>query len=816
MPAVIAPRPHPHTVKPRASAPPKKRRVVKRRGGARGELDSDDEIEREPATDDSDSDNGIDSLDSATDDSDTEPVSEDAIPSDRTHLPTPRNSKSPESVVKGTSSSFFAPTSSWSDMVMDEGANGVSDLPVVDFADFRSSPLPRNKPIRKPKKSGKITLPSDPCASPTDPLIKEEGLPAADLTPSLVADTEKVSHNQRQALPGHSARQLYQQKLESDPSFVPTIGNFWGHDDRLIDTEFRNLSGWWRGRGTRGRGRGDYGMRGRGGYIGRGRDGDSATVKEEDIPPVERPWTHDGFEEMKKRDEQRRADHTAAQQAQSPPKRGGYAARGKGGFIRGGYIRGGFSSPGRLHDNSPLGTAHRVRFVMKPELMWTKQHEAFLYFDTSLKSRLGQGAGFRVKLPGQQLQVIRALPTPLVPAEESDPKTTIKTDLGSTLVVRLPKLSGTEVVDVVASQKSENTVEVTPNVGLESTPIAVEKLGATQPLTELPVPTTQPFQVVTEPAVQVDEISTKPALSDSEWQTKIEQAVLHNPPSDADAEIQPVTSSVVERPILPPLQTSFTPPPPPPPQPISQPSPAYVSPYGYAVPLPPGIAMNSHGMTYELATGRPVFLQPPPMYNPRPMMHSHYHPSMQLHPGHLHHHSLSNPSPDFLAPSASHTPPMNGFIDPATGTPIFAFPRQTSRVEIRAPGESSSASQVPATKVSAPRTPSNLRTTSSTFQPASSQLNSEPSERPAYYPQSTATSDSTLPSYEIQGSAGVEDPTTANATTMGMMHYPQHYHHQQYYYPETYGYPQYMDMPHAGQTYDVYGMDQVPDSTVYY
>jgi hypothetical protein len=810
MPAVIAPRPHPHTPKPRASAAPKKRRVAKRRGGARGELDSDDEIEREPATDDSDSDNGIDSLDSATDDSDTEPVSEDAIPSDRTHLPTPRNSKSPESVLKGTSASFFAPTSSWSDMVMDEGANGASELPEVDFADFRSSPLPRNKLIRKPKKSGKITLPSDSCASPTDPLIKEEGLPTADLTPSLVADTEKVSHNNRQALSGHSARQLYQQKLESDPSFVPTIGNFWGHDDRLLDTEFRNLSGWWRGRGMRrGRGRGDYGMRGRGGYIGRGRDGNSATVKEEDIPPVERTWTHDGFEEMKKRDEHRRADHTAARQAQSPPKRGGYAARGKGGFIPsrglGGYIRGGFS-PGRLHSNSSLNIAHRVRFIMKPELMWTKQHEAFLYFDTTLKSRSGHGAGFRVKLPGQQLQVIRALPTPLVPDKESDPKTTIKTDSGSTFVVRLPKLSGTEVVDVVASEKSGNTVEVTPNVGLESTPIAVEKLGATQPLTELPVPTTQPFHEVTEPAVQADEV---PALSDLEWQTEMEQAVLHNPLSDADAAIQPATSSVVERPILPPLQTSFTPPPPPPPQPISQPSPAYGSPYGFA--LPPGIAMNSHGMPYELATGRPVFLQPPPMYNPRPMMHSHY-SSMQLHHGHLHHHSLSNPSPDFLAPSASHTPPMNGFIDPATGTPIFAFPRQTSRVEIRAPGESSSASQVPATKVSAPRTPSNLRTTSSIFQPAALQLNSESSDRSAYYLQSTATSSSTLPSYEIQGSAGVEDPTTANGTMM--MHYPQQYHHQQYYYPETYGYPQYMDVP--GQTYDVYGMDQVPDSTVYY
>lgn len=816
MPAGIATNPPQHTPKPRASAPPKKRRVVKRRGGVRGELDSDDEIEREPATDDSDLDNDPDFLDSATDDSDTEPVSEDAIPNDRIHLPTPRNSKSPESIVKGPSAPFFAPTSTWSDMVMDDGANGASELPVIDFADFERSPIPR-KPTHKFKKSGKITVAARESASPADPLIKEGELSATDVTPSF-ADTEKVSHNQRQTLQqGHSARQLYQQKLESDPSFVPTIGNFWNHDDRLIDTELRSLSGWWRGRGVRGRGRGrgrgDYGVRGRGGYVGRGRDDDSAKVKEEDIPPVERPWTHDGFEEMKKRDEQRRADHTVARQALLPQKRGSYAARGQGSFIpgRSGNVQGGLSSPGRLPNNTTPSTAYRVRFAMKPELMWTKQHEAFLYLDTSLKARSGQGAGFRVKLPGQQLQVIRASPTPLVSAKEFNPRTTITTGLSKTyIVVRLPKLSGTGAVDVVASENSENA---TSNFESNSTPVAVEKLQVTQPLIELSTSTTQ---VATEPAVQAEKESTKPVLSDTERQIKVDQAVFHNPPSAADSEIQPITSSIVERPILPPLQTSFTPPPHRPPQTISH-SPAYGSSYGYAVPLPPGIAMNSHGIPYELATGRPVFLQPPPMYNPRPTIHSHYHPSMQLHPGHLHHHSLSNPSPDFLAPSASHTPPMNGFIDPATGTPIFAFPRQTSRVEIRAPGESSSVSQLPVTKASAPRTPSNLRTSSSIFQPASSQLSTESSEGSVYYLQSTAASDSTLPSYEIEGSANVGDPATADTSTMGMMmHYPQHYHHQQYYYPDTYGYPQYMDMTHAGQTYDAYGMNQTPESTVYY
>src|SRR5260370_33404398 len=67
---------------------------------------------------------------------------------------------------------------------------------------------------------------------------------------------------------GRTARQAYQERLESDPSYVPTVGEFWGHDDRLLDKDLRSLSGWWRGRwqgGVRGRG---FGIRGRG----RGRD----------------------------------------------------------------------------------------------------------------------------------------------------------------------------------------------------------------------------------------------------------------------------------------------------------------------------------------------------------------------------------------------------------------------------------------------------------------------------------------------------------------------------------------------------------------
>jgi len=785
------------TQKPRASAPTKKRRVVKRRGRARGELDSDDEIEREAATDESDSEgDDSDSLDSPTDDSETEPVSEDATLHDRAHLPTPRTSKSPDSVGKGDTSHFFAPTSSWSEMVMDEAVNGAAELPVVDFADFGVPPLPKtNRPTRKPKKAPKTTSPPVSRATPAEPL-EQPNTPAIEptLPPASPADSKRFLQHRRQTLPGHSARQLYQQKLDSDPSFVPTIGNFWSHDDRLIDTELRNLSGWWRGRGTRGRGRREYNIRGRGEFLGHGAHDNSAI--DEEVPPVNKTWTHDGFEEMKKKDEQRRAEQVAVRQAQSSPKRGGFAGRGRGNFMqgrgRGGYARGGFSSPARSRNDSPFTPGIRLRFAMKPELMWTKQHEAFLYFDSTLKPRPGQVPGFRVRLPGHQLQVIRLSSPASVPLEFPH-KTTIAV-LTDNYVVRLPK--------PVQEEKGVNVAEVNDRVDelSKDTSIANEDLAAmpgSEPSSPAPDLTTPPVRDVVE-NVQLEAV----ALESTPPETEAAEEELI-PPPDLSSSDSPVISPFHERPVLPPLQTTFTPPPPPPAQPVSQPSPAYGSPFGYAMPLPPGIAMSSHGMPYELATGRPVYLQPPTMYTPRPIINSHY-----LHPSHMHHHSLSNTSPDFLAHSASHTPPINGFIDPATGTPIFSFPRQTSRIEIRAPGETPSPAGAKLTTKSPPPFTSTLRSTSASFQPAATRLNTETSDSTRYYLPSTTPSDTPLPSYEPQGSATMED-SAAPSTMM------QHYYPQQYYYPEPYGYSQYIDMSHGGQTYQMYNMEQA-QGTVYY
>lgn len=749
---------------------PKKRRVTRRRGRTRGELDSDDEIEREVATDESDSDADLSDNSSATDDSDTEPASEDVIPHDRTHLPTPRNSKSPDSIGKGNPPSFFAPGTSWSEMV-DEGANGDTELPVVDFVEFGTKPLaPAKPPTRKAKKAAtKAKKRAEALAASVQPITPEDHVPAptvhddkVDESPATATASPTTS---RRPAPGQSARQMYQEKLDTDPSYVPTIGNFWSHDDRLIGTELRNLSGWWRGRGGRGRGRGrgGFAIRGRGGFTSsNGREDNFEPPSEENVPPIERAWTHDGFEEMKKRDDQRRAEKVVARQAQASPKRG-FAVRGSRGIVA---ARGRGVGP---RNRPPLD---RVRFAMKPPLMWTKQHEAFLFFDSTTKPRPGQGAGYRLRLPGQSdTQIVKV---PIAPATRSAaPTPQANLEFSSEdVVVRLPKLFAEEKESAIIS--------------------AVEVEQVPEPLTlQTEVGTTvifPPEEAVPEPQAEEEVIVSA---------------------------LEPI--SATERPALAPLQTTFTPPPPPPaPQPISQPSP-----YGYHVPLPPGITLNTHGMPYELATGRPVYLQPPPsMYNPRPMM-QYPHPSMSFHPGHMQQSSISNASPDFLAQPPPQSPPVNGFIDPATGTSIFSFPRQTTRIEIRPPVDPQAAIDgiKSSVKVSAPRTPSGLRSAAPTFQP-------QPTRPIGYYQHHSATpSDVTLPSYETPQprsttsghahSSSMED--AGGPMGPGMMQpYPGHYPHPHYYYPDPYGYPQYMDMSHAGQTYDVYGMEQVPQGTVYY
>ncbi|KAL9940130.1 hypothetical protein V8E36_000835 [Tilletia maclaganii] len=81
------------------------------------------------------------------------------------------------------------------------------------------------------------------------------------------------------------AQDNYRDRLTKDPTYTPRLGNFWGHDERLIDGDLRKLSGWWRGRG--GHSGGSVG--GRGGHTSARSD---ARAGSSDEPPKDAPLPH--------------------------------------------------------------------------------------------------------------------------------------------------------------------------------------------------------------------------------------------------------------------------------------------------------------------------------------------------------------------------------------------------------------------------------------------------------------------------------------------------------------------------------------------
>uniref|UniRef100_A0A0W0GB34 Btz domain-containing protein n=1 Tax=Moniliophthora roreri TaxID=221103 RepID=A0A0W0GB34_MONRR len=778
----------------------KKTRVVRRRGRAKGIVDSDDEIEREARTD-SESEDDISSME----DSGSESESEDIIT--HSHPRTPSSSQSPQEAPPipdaKEAASFFGSSGNWSEMVADETTNGPADLPVIDFSELDSHivPVHVHVPARKQKKTHKKqrSAASVTQASPVATVsVDDHGDSSAAPTPN-----SRPNRSFPRRPHGQSARQAYQERLESDPSYVPTVGEFWGHDDRLLDKNLRSLSNWWRGR-WQGRGRGRGFVRGgsKGGFMGGGSIGkvDQAngdveeSAEAPEVPPVERTWTHDGFEEMKRNEERRRAQ----QQTQSQqPFRGAANTRGRGGFsLRGGRGgRGGFNSILRSH--SPSGGS-RVWYVMKPERMWTKQSELFLYLDPSLKPRSGQAAGIRVKLPGERSQATKLPLKELAAMSSPKPAVTSTTSIsgsdygGNKIVVRLPKQSSKKSADVPdhGAPKDEPSLDevftVRPRL-VSPKPIPLPDPSSSKAPVNLPNSTHAAPLTSTQPALdltaqqKLEQVSVQPQSSDPQRRAQTEEAVLRNPSSEVNRDAQNAPTNDA-RPELPPIQTSFTPP-------VPQGSPAYGSPYAYPPPLPPGVAVNSMGMPYEVATGRPVYLPVPTMYDPRSMMPP---PAAPFVPGHMHHRSLS----DFNAQPSPPPQSVNGFIDYNTGQPFFSFPRQSSRVQIRPPDGYPFRMDAAGSKKEAGK-PSGLRSSAIAFEP-------------------TRTEDGFFtapqPSEEGNGEGTPgEEPTQPDARQMTGYDPYQH----QYYYPDAYNYNPYMDMPQMGQ-YGMYPQDHIPQGTVYY
>ena len=825
---------------PNVNSHSKKTRIVRRRGRAKGPIESDDDIEREVGTD-SDSDNDRSSLDS---DSDPESVSQIALPNGHSHLSTPSTTQSPgertpvdneaKPIPGNVETSFFVP-GNWSEMVAEETANGPAELPVIDFADLYQHGIDRHsRPTPRPRRKSKTAkkLPTAQSATATAPasvpsapssIVEDRDEPENDgHTPSSSRQPPHSSFARREL--GQSARQAYQQRLETDPSYVPTVGEFWGHDDRLLDKDLRSLSSWWRGRWQgRGRGRGFYRgfatrARGKGtpsGYHGPmppPQDTPESKRGDEEIQsappdPVEQAWTHDGFEEMKRKDE-RRLDQEHLQ----PPQ-----FRGFGGFRGGralGRGRGGgfMPSPTRSRFGLPfVPSPGKTWFAMKPERVWTKQHDAFLYLDPALKPRPGQGPAFRVKMPGNRVQIIRAPFKPSSPTIPAATKLLTASVIGSedgekVFVVRIPRREGkqkapehrspaTQVPDGFGRTAEEPpiddafTVRPWKAVSSSKAPI-VNGAPSGQPSNqaESALSSLLPDQRAQQ---QLEQLSIQPSSSDQARWAQTEEAVLRNP-MEPRTDSQPVAVDAQSRPshaVLPPLQTVFPT--------ISQSPPSFGSHFAYGPSLPPGIAMNQHGIPYELATGHPVYLQPPPVYNPRPVMHTHIAPPNFV-PGHMHHHSAV--SPDFLSHPSPHTHSVNGFIDPSSGSPMFSLPR-SSRIEIRAPTEQSEGK---ASDRSFSRRPSSLRTASSASDPSSSIGD-------------TAGQNYFVGSVPFASVAEQEGGRVApqSSTDPAVMSYPLYQH--QYYYPEAYGYSPYMDMSQV-TPYEMYPPDPrvPPTQAVYY
>ncbi|KAF8655346.1 hypothetical protein AX16_003119 [Volvariella volvacea WC 439] len=842
---------------PSKGATAKKTRIIRRRGRARNAIESDDEIEREVGTD-SEPEDDLSSTSSAStsDDSDTEPASEDVNSNDHSGIVVSsssqalRNSRKSEeskvSVSKGLNGNgavpFFNTSNNWSDMVADEGTKASSDLPVIDFADFNSQtvatapePQPRKSKRaarKRQQEAAKSSVPpkteqQEPAQQPQPPQPEEEEEEPKDSSESKPQSEDPGSRHPSRAPQfkrpiGQTARQAYQQRLESDPSYVPTVGGFWGHDDRLLDKDLRSLSGWWRGK-WQGRGRGFASRgRGRGGFVGsQGREFDEQ--QPENLPAIEKQWTHDGFEEMKRKEERntsrrkrseerKREQQDQQQQTQSPqspantPSRGGAPfARGRGGLTRG-------SHHGRPRHGSPLAQPGRVWFVMKPELMWTKQHEGFLHHEHP-KNR--QAPSYRVKLPGKSAEVVPSKAkvkdtTPSKAAVPQDVQPPITAE-DKNIVVRLPTRTQSQLsqpaepepVTTVEEPPIEDVFRVRPELAPKDIiPLSVTSSSSSTNTPSFSAPSahssgTSPS--LPDPAIrsQLEQLTIEPSKSDPIRRAQTEEAVLRNPSS-----ITPTSSSApqseetsADRPSLPPLQTVFTPPP------VAQPSPAYGSPYGYPH-LPPGVALNQHGMPYELATGRPVYLQMPHLYTPRPMMHS-PHSSISFSPGHMHH-----PSVEYMPPMPTHTP-INGYAEP----PMFTLPRPSARIEIRAPDENYDGKSKKTASSSAPHKPSGLRTTASTYAPANV-ADTTPKAEDAYPSLSSGNADvAEAPTYPTLGPSEHMDDHAMHQrqhADPSMMPYPAY---SNYYYPDAYGYNPYMDM---SQVYDGYSLDpNAPQGTIY-
>lgn len=579
----------------------------------------------------------------------------------------------------------------WSDMVA--LADG-EDLPVLDFADMRApSPAADDEPVSAAHAKG------------------------------ARSETKRGAGSASHRPIGVSARQAYLQRLEADPSYTPRVGEFWSHDERLLDKDLRSLSGWWRGRwrggrGGRGFGAGWAGRRPGGRFSGREQWG----IASESNDPTDQDWRHDGYEEI----EQTKEAQAARQPTEQSPGRGGFwSARGRG---RSGGVRGGFqhaeplkssnetSSPRQHTTQIPPRPSPTPRLWYRPEYAWTRHAATYLFSEGSPKPRFG-GGRLRVKLPGQMRYTFVRLP-PV--GTNSEPAASTPSQPARQFVVRLPKAKGPKEEGAGVQLSSPTPPALQPeDAHTVALPPLPDELNMAAPVpASAPEPAPKPALAVHEPVVQVVASDIDPPASAPLIPTS---PLLQSEPAPAQ-----------EGPEVPPLAM------PPLPQPMSQPmvqmaptptapSPSYPSPSYPPAPFP--YSLHHPVATYPAPMQDPMWYDPrmpygyptpPPvpqnMYTPPPpsAMHHHHHSHSHSHsisiPPMVHPHgsgfygmpppSVPRPTPiDQLGPSISYGP--NGaMVDTATGTPIFSLAKPRVRVNIRKPGESPSPSTAPNDSIS--------------------------------------------------------------------------------------------------------------------
>ena len=320
MPTTILP-PTKHNAKsaqkPNGHQKSKRTRIVQRRGRGRDAIHSDDELEREVRSDSGSDDEGNSSGSDDDGFSGSANLTKDTVV-------TPSTTQSPPPDDKPLSNSDVAhdpePTTepfayndaghhwntyndaghNWN--AFDEEDPWGPAPPELNF-DNHNQLVEETKPRRKNRNKKKNQQTSTDAGDGDGDM--------ADADPGASSSRLGTGLPQR----GRSVRETYRNRPQ-DSSYAPTVGEFWGHDDRLLDKELRSLSGWWRGRWHKGRG--GYSGRGRGGYHGGvGFNWDQPQEEANTHPNEQQTWGPDGFGEMKKKEEQRRL---AREQRQREPR----------------------------------------------------------------------------------------------------------------------------------------------------------------------------------------------------------------------------------------------------------------------------------------------------------------------------------------------------------------------------------------------------------------------------------------------------------------------------------------------------------------